>query len=107
MLIQSDRSYSFFLLQLGELVPALKLRMSDGNKNLVVQALGLLGKVAKAVGKPIERQGKQALEPALRNLHDIKPNVRAAVGEMMDAWASVAGYDSLIAEVSHTYFKPG
>ena len=59
------------------------------------------------MGKPIERQARQALEPSLRNFHDIKPNVRVAVGEMLDAWASVAGYDSLIPEVCDlTLFIP-
>ena len=50
--------------------------MSDSNKNLTVQALGLLAKLARAMGKPIDRAARQLLDPALKNISDQKAQVR-------------------------------
>lgn len=61
--------------QVGDLFSALKGRMADSNKNLTAQALILLGKVAKAMGKPIDRTARPLLGPALKNLSDNKANV--------------------------------
>lgn len=63
-------------IQVGELFSGLKARMADSNKNLVVQALSLVGKLAKAMGKGINRSGSIVLAPALKNLSDNKHNVR-------------------------------
>jgi len=82
----------------GDLFPALKGRLSDMNKNLIAQAIKVFSKLAIAMGKPIERQGKNVLEPALLSLSDAKPVVRAAVIELMDAWCSVAHLNSLFPE---------
>jgi cytoskeleton-associated protein 5 len=54
---------------------ALKARMTDSNKNLVSQALILLGKLARAMGKPIDRQARMLLTPALKNISDNKSTV--------------------------------
>lgn len=72
----------------GDLFPALKGRLSDANKNLIAQAIKVLSKIAIAMGKPIERQGKSIIEPALMSLSDAKPVVRTAVIELMDSWCS-------------------
>ena len=82
----------------GDLFPALKGRLSDANKNLIAQALKIFSKLAAAMGKAIERQGKGILEPALSALSDAKPVVRAAVIELMEAWCSVASLNSLLPE---------
>ena len=46
---------------LGDLIPALKARLTDSNKNLVAMTVQLLGVLAAAVGKPIERYSKLIL----------------------------------------------
>lgn len=56
-------------------MPALKLRLSDSNKNLVIQALGLIAKLAKALSKGVDRACRVLLQPALKNLSDLKPMV--------------------------------
>ncbi|GFH15506.1 protein MOR1 [Haematococcus lacustris] len=61
--------------QVGDLIAGLKPRMTDSNKNLGVQALGLLASLAKAMGKPIDRAARALLAPALKNLSDNKANV--------------------------------
>lgn len=80
--------------------------MADTNKNLVVKALQLLGKLAKAMGKPIDRQARSLLGPALKNLSDNKPNVRAAVSEMMTDWVSVANPEGLVVELMEVLTSP-
>lgn len=63
-------------IQVGDLLSSLKQRMSDSNKNLVCQALQLAAKVARAMGRPIDRMGRPMLAPALRNISDQKAQVR-------------------------------
>lgn len=62
-------------LQVGDLMPALKGRMADSNKNLIAQALSLLAKLAKAMGRAIAREARPVLGPALRCICDSKANV--------------------------------
>lgn len=50
--------------------------MADSNKNLVTQALSLTGRLAKAVGRPIDRLARTLLGPALKNMSDKKATVR-------------------------------
>eukprot|EP00210_Caulerpa_lentillifera_P009280 g8845.t1 len=80
----------------GDLFVALRGRMADANKNLIAYAIKVFSKLTKAMGKPIEKQGKIALEPALLSLSDAKPVVRGAVIELMEAWCSVASVNSLL-----------
>ncbi|KAG1659479.1 hypothetical protein FOA52_005506 [Chlamydomonas sp. UWO 241] len=83
---------------LGDLVPALKARLGDSNKNLVMQALGLVSKLARAIGRPADRSLRPLLSAALKNASDGKPLVRSAVTDMCDAWAGMSGADCLVAE---------
>ncbi|KAJ9516943.1 hypothetical protein QJQ45_027414, partial [Haematococcus lacustris] len=92
--------------QVGDLIAGLKPRMTDSNKNLGVQALGLLASLAKAMGKPIDRAARALLAPALKNLSDNKANVRAAVCEMLTAWVSVAPVDSLMPDFMEALLSP-
>lgn len=82
----------------GDLMPALKNRMSDTNKNLIAQAVKLLAKICEAMGKAIDRQGRVALGPMLTGLCDNKPQVRSAVIELLESWANAAGVNSLLPE---------
>jgi hypothetical protein len=63
------------LLQVGDLMPALKGRFNDSNKNLIALVLALLAKLAKAMGRAIVREARPVLGPALRCLCDSKPFV--------------------------------
>jgi cytoskeleton-associated protein 5 len=64
-----------FVLQIGDLMPALKGRFNDSNKNLIATALSLLAKLAKAMGRAIVREARPIMGPALRCLCDSKPFV--------------------------------
>ncbi|KAG1675584.1 hypothetical protein FOA52_014172 [Chlamydomonas sp. UWO 241] len=82
-----------------DLVPALKQRMADSNKNLIVQALQLMARLVAALGAPADRTCRPLVAPAIRNLSDQKSSVRCAVADAMSAWASVAGADALLPEL--------
>jgi hypothetical protein len=61
------------------LLPALKNRFGDTNRNLGAQALLLLASLAKAMGKPIAREARPILGNAVACLCDSKNNVSRLV----------------------------
>lgn len=65
--------------QVGDLMPALKARFQDANRNTGAQALMLLATLAKAMGKPIARQARPLLAPAVKCICDSKHQVSAFV----------------------------
>ncbi|PNH12606.1 Protein MOR1 [Tetrabaena socialis] len=85
--------------QTGDLLPELKKRLTDSNKNLTTQALTVLGRIAKAMGRAIDRQGRQLLAPAVKNITDQKQTVRSAVVEMLDAWIAVTNPGCVMPDV--------
>lgn len=62
--------------QVGDLMPALKARFQDANRNLGAQTLLLLASLAKAMGKPIAREARPILGPGVKCICDSKPQVR-------------------------------
>jgi cytoskeleton-associated protein 5 len=68
--------------QTGDLLPALRARLGDANKNLVIQALQALGVLATAMGKPIGKEYKAILPSILKGT----PRCLFACG---DAWGSL------------------
>ncbi|GIL58886.1 hypothetical protein Vafri_13702 [Volvox africanus] len=89
--------------QTGDLLPELKKRMADSNKNLTTQALTVLGRIAKAMGRAIDRQGRPLLAPAIKNITDQKQTVRSAVTEMLDAWVGVTSASCVMPDVMEFY----
>ncbi|GIL97467.1 hypothetical protein Vretimale_3111 [Volvox reticuliferus] len=89
--------------QTGDLLPELKKRMADSNKNLTTQALTVLGRIAKAMGRAIDRQGRPLLTPAIKNITDQKQTVRSAVTEMLDAWVGVTSASCVMPDVMEFY----
>jgi hypothetical protein len=53
-------------------MPALKGRFQDANRNLGAQALQLLASLAKAMGRPIAREARPVLGPAVKCICDSK-----------------------------------
>lgn len=62
--------------QVGDLMPALKARFQDANRNLGAQTLLLLASLAKAMGRPIAREARPILGPGVKCICDSKPQVR-------------------------------
>eukprot|EP00887_Chlorella_sp_A99_P000367 scaffold13.g367.t1 len=91
----------------GELLPALKGRLADSNRNLAAKTLCLLGDLAAAMGPPFDKQARPLLlGPALANLSDNKKQVRDGVLYMLDAWLGVASADKLFPAVTEAVASP-
>eukprot|EP00775_Hariotina_reticulata_P007310 gene7310-7523_t len=90
----------------GDLMPALKGRLTDSNKNLIAQTLSLIGKLAKAMGRAIAREARPVLGPALRCICDSKPNVRAAVVELLESWTLAAPLEAPFDELLEVLPSP-
>lgn len=71
---------------IGDLMPALRARLADTNKNLVTLTLSLLETLSMAMGPPVERFTRIIFPDALKNLNDNKKNVREAVLAMSEKW---------------------
>ncbi|KAI8872977.1 ARM repeat-containing protein, partial [Ramicandelaber brevisporus] len=70
---------------IGNLAESLKLRLSDVNKNLVLQTMGLVGVLATAMGKPFEKSAARVLtQPIMSCINDQKANMRAAAISALD-----------------------
>lgn len=59
-------------LQVGDLMPAIKARFQDANRNLGAQALLLVASLARAMGRPIAREARPVLGPAVKCICDSK-----------------------------------
>ncbi|KAL6766815.1 TOG1 [Auxenochlorella protothecoides x Auxenochlorella symbiontica] len=85
---------------LGELLPALKSRLADTNRNLAAKALLTLSRIATAMGPEFDRvAGRLLLAPAVSNLSDNKKQVRDAALGLLTAWLGVASLDRLLPAV--------
>ncbi|PRP82055.1 hypothetical protein PROFUN_03745 [Planoprotostelium fungivorum] len=84
---------------LGGLVPALKSRVADSNKNLAVIAMEILGMIANAVGPQVEKNIKAIIPTVLVNLQDNKKNVRDSAVQCLDVWVGEIGLAPLIESI--------
>ncbi|KAI9595885.1 armadillo-type protein [Syncephalis fuscata] len=71
----------------NELIPALKGRLGDSNKSLVVTTCEIIGLLAKGMGKPFEKMVRPLLPLMLSNLNDTKAPVRLGVTSALDKLA--------------------
>ncbi|KAG8438277.1 hypothetical protein GDO86_008822 [Hymenochirus boettgeri] len=76
---------------IGELPNALKGRLNDSNKILVLQTLGILQQLATAIGPNIKQHVKNLGMPIISVLGDSKANVRAAAMVTLNSWVEQTG----------------
>ncbi|KAM3919905.1 cytoskeleton-associated protein 5 isoform 1-T1 [Leptodactylus fuscus] len=81
----------FILPNIGELPSALKGRLNDSNKILVLQTLGILQQLATAMGPNIKQHVKNLGMPIITVLGDSKANVRAAALATLNTWFEQTG----------------
>ncbi|XP_075694010.1 cytoskeleton-associated protein 5 isoform X2 [Rhinoderma darwinii] len=81
----------FILPNIGELPSALKGRLSDSNKILVQQTLGILQQLATAMGSNIKQHVKNLGMPIITVLGDSKANIRAAALVTLNSWVEQTG----------------
>ncbi|KAF9584426.1 Microtubule-associated protein, microtubule dynamics during spindle orientation [Lunasporangiospora selenospora] len=85
---------------LGGLPGALKLRLSDSNKNLQVLTMEICASLANAMGKPFEKYARILCAGVASCLTDQKDSVRNASIAALDAFATQSGLDALVSPLA-------
>ncbi|CAL8357879.1 unnamed protein product [Lota lota] len=81
----------FITASIGDLSLALKGRLNDSNKILVLQTLTMLQQLATAMGPGLKQHIKSLGIPIITVLGDSKANVRAAALATLQAWVEQTG----------------
>ncbi|KAJ1562829.1 Microtubule-associated protein, microtubule dynamics during spindle orientation [Nowakowskiella sp. JEL0078] len=87
---------------LGELPGALKARLSDTNKNLVIKVLETCGILATSTGKSFDKHSRLLVSPIAACLSDQKPQVRSAAINALDKIYEAVGLDPMIPSLSQS-----
>ncbi|XP_038695975.1 protein MOR1-like [Tripterygium wilfordii] len=84
----------------GELFGALRGRLYDSNKNLIMVALTTIGVMASAMGTAVEKSSKGILSDILKCLGDNKKHMRESALTALDAWVAAVHLDKMIPYIS-------
>ncbi|OVA00544.1 HEAT [Macleaya cordata] len=79
-----------------ELFTALRGRLYDSNKNLVMATLSTVGGVASAMGPMVEKSSKGILSDVLKCLGDNKKHMRECTLNALDAWFAAVQLDKMV-----------
>ncbi|KAK3188824.1 hypothetical protein Dsin_028385 [Dipteronia sinensis] len=80
----------------GELFGALKGRLYDSNKNLVMATLTTIGAVASAMGPTVEKSSKGILSDILKCIGDNKKHMRECTLTALDSWLAAVHLDKMV-----------
>ncbi|KAK8551075.1 hypothetical protein V6N13_119565 [Hibiscus sabdariffa] len=80
----------------GELFGALRGRLCDSNRNLVMATLTTIGNVASAMGPAVEKASKGILSDILKCLSDNKKHMRESTLSTLDAWNAAVHFDKMV-----------
>ncbi|GAB2298703.1 Protein MICROTUBULE ORGANIZATION 1, variant 2 [Dionaea muscipula] len=80
----------------GELFGALRGRLYDSNKKLVMEALCTIGSLASAMGPPVEKLSKGILSEVLKCLGDNKKQMRECTMTTLDLWIAAVHLDKMV-----------
>ncbi|KAJ4702810.1 protein MOR1 [Melia azedarach] len=80
----------------GELFGALRGRLYDSNKNLVMATLTTLGAIASAMGSAVEKSSKGILSDILKCLGDNKKHMRECTFTTLDSWLASVHLDKMV-----------
>ncbi|GAV88428.1 HEAT domain-containing protein/CLASP_N domain-containing protein [Cephalotus follicularis] len=80
----------------GELFGALRGRLNDSNKNLVMATLTTIGGVALAMGPAVEKSSKGILSDVMKCLGDNKKHMRECTLAALDSWLSATHLDKMV-----------
>lgn len=84
----------------GELFGALRGRLYDSNKKLVMEALSTIGAVASAMGPAVEKASKGILSDVLKCLGDNKKQMRECALTTLELWLSAVHLDKMLPYVT-------
>lgn len=79
-----------------ELFGALRGRLFDSNKNLVMATLNTVGAVASAMGPAVEKASKGILSDVLKCLCDNKKHMRECTLTTLDSWLAAVHLDKMV-----------
>ncbi|XP_020588721.1 protein MOR1 isoform X3 [Phalaenopsis equestris] len=79
-----------------ELFGALKGRLCDSNKNLVMATLATIGGIASAMGLAVEKSSKGILLDVLKCLGDNKKHMRECTLNTLDSWIGAVQLDKMV-----------
>ncbi|XP_042390738.1 protein MOR1-like isoform X1 [Zingiber officinale] len=85
-----------------ELFGALKSRLYDSNKNLIMSTLATIGSLASAMGLPVEKSSKGILSDVLKCLGDNKKHMRECTLNALDSWVFAVHLDKMIPYITVT-----
>eukprot|EP00249_Psilotum_nudum_P025077 c29367_g1_i8 orf=372-4385(+) len=80
----------------GELFVALKARLYDSNKNLVMMTVITLGNLASAMGPAIDKSSKGILGDVMKCLGDNKKQMRETAIKTLDSWIIVVQLEKML-----------
>ncbi|CAJ1976721.1 unnamed protein product [Sphenostylis stenocarpa] len=80
----------------GELFGALRGRLFDSNKNIVMATLTTIGNVASAMGQAVEKASKGILSDILKCLGDNKKHMRECALNTLDSWLAAVHLDKMV-----------
>ncbi|KAF1879003.1 hypothetical protein Lal_00047675 [Lupinus albus] len=84
----------------GELLGALRGRLFDSNKNIVMATLTTIGNVASAMGQAVEKSSKGILSDILKCLGDNKKHMRECALNTLDTWLAAVHLDKMVPYVT-------
>eukprot|EP00795_Rhopilema_esculentum_P011233 gene11233-21420_t len=82
----------FIMPDIGELPIALKARLGESNKNLVMISLGICKTLAEGIGSQVSRHKGTLLLAMISTMNDAKPQVTVTAKEALSAWHSKIGF---------------
>lgn len=80
----------------ADLFTALRGRLNDSNKNLVMATLSTIGGLASAMGPSIEKSSKGILADVLKCIGDNKKHMRECTLTALDSWVAAAQLDKMV-----------
>ncbi|KAJ4976564.1 hypothetical protein NE237_001670 [Protea cynaroides] len=87
----------------GELFAALRGRLSDSNKNLIMATLATLSGVASAMGPAVEKASKGILSDVLKCLGDNKKHMRECTLNALDSWIAAVHLDKMVPYITAAF----
>ncbi|KAJ3225479.1 Cytoskeleton associated protein 5 [Clydaea vesicula] len=86
----------------NDLIPALKARLGDANRNLAVITLDILSVLAISVGKPFDKYSKQICSSVMSCLSENKSQIRGAAIQALDSIYTASGFENMISSISQS-----
>lgn len=89
-----------------ELFGALRARLYDSNKNLVMATLATVAGIASAMGSAVDKSSKGILSDVFKCLGDNKKHMRECTLTALDSWISAVQLDKMVPYIIAAFSEP-